>query len=157
MDKIERDAPTAWRLTLMLADSAQAVQGKLYVLGGGWTHTGPQPTPFAIAAIVNVPWAETNRRHMLKLQLVTSDGKPFLVPTPAGEQPLEIKAEFEVGRPPGITPGTPLAMPFAVNLGPLMLTPGRYEWRCSINDASNEDWKLPFEFRAAMPPFQISQ
>ena len=42
--------------------------------------------------------------------------------------------EFEVGRPAGIKPGTPLELPLAVNSGPLPLEPGgRYEWRLSID------------------------
>ena len=51
------------RVTLMLADSAQAVEGKLYILGGGWSLVGPEPTPMAIALKIEVPWDETNRRH----------------------------------------------------------------------------------------------
>ena len=42
--------------------------------------------------------------------------------------------EFEVGRPAGIKPGTPLELPLAITSGPLPLEPGkRYEWRLSIN------------------------
>ena len=29
------------KVTMMLADAAQAVEGKLYILGGGWSVTGP--------------------------------------------------------------------------------------------------------------------
>ena len=52
--------------------------------------------------------------------------------------------EFEVGRPAGIKPGTPLELPLAVNSGPLPLEPGgRYEWRLSIDGESDEDWRSP--------------
>ena len=55
---------------------------------------------------------------------------------------------FEVGRPPGLKPGTPLDFPVAVNSGPLPLEPGgRYEWRLSIDGRSDEDWRLPFTTR----------
>ena len=37
------------RATLMLADAAQAADGKLYILGGGWNLIGPEPSPTAIA------------------------------------------------------------------------------------------------------------
>jgi hypothetical protein len=33
------------KVTMLLADAAQAVDGKLYILGGGWTITGPDPIP----------------------------------------------------------------------------------------------------------------
>ena len=31
---------------MMLCDAAQVSDGKLYVLGGGWSMTGPDPVPF---------------------------------------------------------------------------------------------------------------
>ena len=34
---------------MILADSAQVADGKLYILGGGWSITGPDPTPSAVA------------------------------------------------------------------------------------------------------------
>src|SRR5207244_5203833 len=37
------------KVTILLADAAQAVEGKLYVLGGGWSTTGPDPAPMARA------------------------------------------------------------------------------------------------------------
>ena len=55
--------------------------------------------------------------------------------------------EFEVGRPPGLKPGTPLDFPVAVNSTPLPLEPGRYEWRLTIDAGSREDWTLPFTVR----------
>ena len=45
---------------MMLADSAQVSEGKLFILGGGWSVTGP-PAPSAIALHVEVPWDQTNR------------------------------------------------------------------------------------------------
>ena len=146
------DHPLAgWKITMMLADSAQAAEGKLFVLGGGWTHTGPAYVPSAIAMIISVPWSEANRRHRLKLSLVTSDGEPFEITGANGvRQALELHTEFEVGRPPGLTPGSSLTVPLAINVGPLQYEPGRYEWQCTIDDAAHDDWKLPFEYRAPL-------
>ena len=49
-----------------------------------------------------------------------------------------------------VKPGTPLDVPFAMNLGPLMIAPGaRYEWRLTINGEEHEDWRLAFTTRAA--------
>jgi hypothetical protein len=138
------------KLTLMLADSAQAVDNKLFILGGGWTLLGPVPGPTAIAILIEVPWDETNRQHVLKLELVDSDGQPVMVNTPQGAQPLQIAANFEVGRPPGIAPGSAITMPMAINLGPLPTKPAtRYEWRCSIDGAGREEWTLTFATRPA--------
>jgi len=135
---------------MLLADSAQSVNGKLYILGGGWSLMGPELAPMAIAMLIEVPWDRANRRHTLKLSLVDEDGQPVKLPTPIGDQVLELTAEFEVGRPPGLKPGTPLAFPFAVNLGPLPLPLGRgYVWVCSINGETKDDWRLPFATRPA--------
>lgn len=144
------------RATLLLADSVQASEGKLYILGGGWNVTGPDPVPSGVAIYVDVPWDMTNMRIPWRLELLTSDGEPVNVPTPMGEQALVLSGEFEVGRPPGVTPGTGLGVPLAINMGPLPLEPGgRYEWRFYIRDETDENWRLPFSTRprpAQQPP-----
>ena len=38
---------------MLLCDAAQAVEGKLYILGGGWNTIGPDPAPTAIAMYTN--------------------------------------------------------------------------------------------------------
>jgi hypothetical protein len=138
---------------MMLADSAQAAEGKLYILGGGWNIIGPEPSPFAIAIYIEVSWDLANMRHHWRLELMDSDGQAVLVPTPMGEQALLLEGDVEVGRPPGVTPGTGLGVPLAINLGPLPLPPGgRYEWRFMIGDQKDENWRLPFSTRPAPPP-----
>jgi hypothetical protein len=109
---------------MLLCDAAQAVNGKLYVLGGGWNVTGPDPAPSAIAIQIDVPWDRTNTRHTLRLDLVTDDGQPVPVPSPSGQSPAQITAEFEVGRPAGHRAGSPLSVVLAINLGPLPLPTG---------------------------------
>ena len=71
---------------MMLADAAQEVGGKLYVLGGGWSITGPEPVPMAIALKLEVPWDRTNLQHSLLLELLDEDGEPVLVPGQDGEE-----------------------------------------------------------------------
>src|SRR6266487_1881100 len=135
------------KVTLLLADSAQAVNGKLYVLGGGWSIAGPGPIPMALALKIDVPWNQANLRHKLELTLVDADGHLISVPTPQGAQELKIAAEVEVGRPPGLPPGVNLDAVLAVNLSPLPLPPGRYVWTVSINGHGEEDWAVPFIVR----------
>jgi hypothetical protein len=108
---------------MLLADAAHAIGGKLYILGGGWSVTGPNPTPSAIAIKIEVPWDEANTRHELVLELVDEDGKPVMAPTPTGSKPAHVEADFEVGCPPGIKPGTPLGVAMAINIRPLPLSP----------------------------------
>src|SRR5213078_2286630 len=71
---LRRDLGRQLRATLLLADAAQAVEGKLYVLGGGWSVTGPQPVPMAIALKIDVPWDQANTRHSWRLELLDADG-----------------------------------------------------------------------------------
>jgi hypothetical protein len=141
------------RVTMLLADSAQAVGGKLYILGGGWSIIGPEPTPMAIALKIEVPWHDTNRQHTLRITLLDEDGHHVQVPTPTGDQPFVIESAFEVGRPPGLLPGTPIDFPIALNIGPLPLPSNRrYVWRCEINGETNEYWQVSFATRPSQPP-----
>ena len=133
----------------MLADAAQAVEGKLYILGGGWSIIGPDPVPTAIALHVKVPWDQANMRHRLVLELLDSDGNPIRLGD-EDPQPIMLQSEFEVGRPAGLTRGTPIDFSLALNLAPIPLPPGgRFEWRLTLNGEGHEDWRLPFSTRAA--------
>ena len=59
---------------------------------------------------------------------------------------LALEAAFEVGRPVGMRPGTPITAPFALNLGPQPLIPGtRYEWRLTVDGETREDWRVEVE------------
>jgi hypothetical protein len=137
------------RATLLLADSAQAVEGKLYILGGGWSVTGPQPVPMAIALKVDVPWDQSNTRHRWRLELIDADGQPVLLGEEGKQTPVEIEQEFEIGRPAGVKPGTALDFVVAINIQPLPLEPGRqYAWRLTIDGDSQDDWRLPFSTRS---------
>jgi hypothetical protein len=42
-------------------------------------------------------------------------------------------------------PGTPLAVPLAINIGPLPLKPdGLFVWQMAIDDHAPDDWCLAF-------------
>jgi hypothetical protein len=133
---------------MMLADAAQVAEGKLNVLGAGWTEIGPHPHPFAIATIIEVPWQKTNALHQFRMELIDLDGRPVTVVAENGEQPVAIEGTFEVGRPPGARAGSAQPWMFALNSGPLPLAPGsHFEWRMAINGATQEDWRLAFSTR----------
>ena len=141
------------KVTMLLADFAQVADGKLTVVGGGWSLTGPEPTPFGIAILVHVPWDQANRRHTLRLELVDADGQPVTFPVDearrrSGRSSSSTMSSSRSDAPAGIKPGTPLELPLAVNSGPLPLEPGgRYEWRLSIDGDGDEDWRLAFSVR----------
>jgi len=138
------------KVIIMLADSVQVANGKLYMLGGGWSVIGPMPSPFAIAIKIEVPWNETNRKHNLKLELLDTEYHPVLVPTPAGNSPLVISGDFEVGRPAGIISGSSIDVPLAFNIGAIPLAPGnRFIWKLSIDGKTDDNWQAVFSTRPA--------
>jgi hypothetical protein len=128
---------------MLLADAAQVSEGKLYILGGGWS-VSRGPGPMAIAIKVEVPWDQANRPHSWVLELLSEDNEPVSFPTPEGSQTLRIEGNLEVGRPPALKPGTPLDVPLALTIGPLPLRPGRYLWRLTIDEETKEEWRLAF-------------
>ncbi|MDP2744818.1 MAG: hypothetical protein Q8P00_07130 [Dehalococcoidia bacterium] len=100
---------------LILADAAQVVGNKLYLLGGGWDRLMvntefPTNQRCAIAVSIRVPWNETNQKHTVEIEVVSED--------PGTEKPkslLKVGAQFEVGRPPGIPPGQEQRVQLAVD------------------------------------------
>jgi hypothetical protein len=137
------------KVTAMLADHAAVAEGKLYLSGGGWTITGPDPMPFAIAMLIEMPWDSAGVQHTAKLELIDSEGNPVMGDTPAGTQePIAIHGGFGMTPGPELRRGTPLQMPLALNVPPLMIPPGgRYEWRVEIDGETHEDWRLGFTTR----------
>jgi|ERR1700733_9307206 hypothetical protein len=143
---------------MMLCDAAQVADGKLYVLGGGWSLVGPDPMPSAVALKIDVDWTEAGSEHHWELFLVDEDGHPALVDTPEGPRPLEVRGEFRVERPPTVPEGSPIDVALAVNFGPLPLpTSSRFTWRLTIDGESEPDWVLTFSTRPAREAGEIEQ
>lgn len=142
------------RVTMMLCDYAAVAEGKLYVSGGGWSQTGPQPSQSALALLIGLPWTMANQKIRFTIKLVTQDGEPVQLSAPQGGlEPVELGGEFEVGRPPGLAPGTQLDVPLAFTMGPMPLQPGqRYSWVLHINEETQTDWHVDFMTRPGPPP-----
>lgn len=123
---------------LILCDAAQAdPSGKVHMLGAGWSMT-KSPTSHAVVVLLKVPWDRTNEVHELELILLDADGHPATLRGPNGTA-TEVRAggRVEVGRPPGVAPGSRLSASFALNVAPMVLAPGRYEWRLEIDGSSH--------------------
>lgn len=131
---------------LILCDAAQAESGKVHMLGAGWSFTTSPTAPHAVAVLMKVPWDRANERLALRLFLLDSDGNGVAFMGPDGpSRPIGTEAEVEVGRPPGIAPGSMLDASFAITMPSLPLRPGRYEWRLSFAD---QDFAAPFTVMA---------
>lgn len=115
----------------MVAEHAEAVNGKLYVMGGCWNTISAPELPFpyphlALAAAVEVPWQSTNERHAIRVELLDSDRNAAL--------PKPIEGEFEVGRPPGMRPGDDSLVVFAFNFNNLVFAKaGWYSFVVSVD------------------------
>jgi len=90
---------------LILADAAQVVGNKLFLLGGGWDRlmvnkAFPIEQRLALALSIRVPWNETNQKHSFEIEIMSE--------SQATEEPrslMKAGGQFEVGRPAGIPPG----------------------------------------------------
>lgn len=145
MTELDDFANRTAKVTMLLADSAQVADGKLFILGGGLNAMGPHPQPVALAILIEVPWDRANLSHDWKIELLDADGLPVM----AGDMPVLVGGEFETGRPAGSLPGSSLPVPLAINISALPVEPGqRYAWRLAINGTSEPEWSLPFQVRA---------
>lgn len=123
--------------TLVLCDFAEAVGGKLYISGAGWTNIVAQaPAPVALGVIVQVPWDQTNSQHQLIIRLVDQDGNQVSLERAPNELvPVMQQGKFELGRPPGIPHGSALSMTLAIRWPTLPLPEGSYAFVLEINDS----------------------
>ena len=106
---------------VILADFAQAVQGKLSVIGGGWNlHNAtqyPSTLHFGLGIGILVPWPETNRKHKFNFVIRASEGAEL----------ASGGGDFEVGRQPGLPPGMTQRVVIGLS-GQLQIPqPGSYE------------------------------
>jgi hypothetical protein len=126
-------------------------------VGAGWSVTGPDPSPSAIALKFEVPWDRANEKHRFVIELLDADGEPVPanqrsdgddVEEVQGVEGVRLEGEFETGRPAGLKPGTPLDFMAAVNLPPQPLEPGnRYVWKLWINGETHDEWAASFSVR----------
>jgi Family of unknown function (DUF6941) len=137
------------KVLVLLCDSAQVAEGKLNILGGGWSICGPGPVQMALAIKIDVPWDQANRPHSFSLWLQEADGQPVTLPGPEGDQPLRSDGQFETGRPAGLPEGVALDVPLALNFGALPLPPrSRFTWKLEIDGDTEEGWEVSFTTRA---------
>ncbi|WP_425484494.1 DUF6941 family protein [Haloechinothrix aidingensis] len=117
---------------LILCDHAVTdSSSKVHMLGAGWDVTSTPTKPHGVAVLLKVPWDRANQQIPLTLDLIDADGNPA---NTGSSDPIRVEGEVEVGRPPGMAPGSMIPAAFTVNVGPLKLAPGRYDWRLTIGD-----------------------
>lgn len=130
---------------LILADRAEAVNGRLYMMGGGFDRlfvsSFEQPVSFSIAIGVLVPWTSANEEHRLFVTFEHEDGRPVQPPFEMG---------LNMGRPPIAIPGQTFRAMIAVQGLFKLLGPGGYCVSARIGDS--EPHRAVFH---ATPPVQM--
>jgi hypothetical protein len=114
---------------LLLSDHSEAVNGKLYMTGGGWNVLTMPELPhewgFHIALGIDVGWDETNQRHSLSIDIHDPDGAEL------GEG---FSAEFETGRPPGMPVGQEQRLVMSVATTATFATSGPHAAVVRVNE-----------------------
>jgi len=106
----------------VLADAAQSVGGKMFILGGGWnifrSANYPAPVQLAVAVGIGFEPAEIGSRYPVKIVIADEAGVP-VVP--------EMNGQIETGQPtPDLPPGLPVKIPVAWNVSFAVPRAGRY-------------------------------
>ena len=95
---------------LLLADRAEVLNGKLYMMGGAWDRRHIRdigaPVPLTIVVGVLVPWNLTNEPHRLRITIEDEDGNTL---------PPEVEATVNVGRPVNATQGQSFRATVVIN------------------------------------------
>ncbi len=137
------------KVTMVLADVVRLAEGKLDLLGAGWTATVPDPHPTAIGLIVECPWAQTDAEHEFVLELQTAEGKPAVDAN--GDRLARVDGKFAAQRPPGVILGTPQGVNIPVSVPPIAWEPNsRYKWVLTIDGTGDPEWELPFSTMARL-------
>ena len=93
---------------LLVADRAEVVNGKLYLMGGSWDRIQPQQVPhrmmLGIALGVRIPFAYTDDQHSVAIELLHGETRM-----------IGFEAKLATGRPPGMS-GMDMLVPMAFNI-----------------------------------------
>ena len=120
---------------VMLADAAQVVGGKLYLLGGAWNvyraTAFPTQAPIALVASILVDRTEAGSRHAVRLTVADEAGIPII---PA------LDWNLEVSRPEDVDPATPQRSLLAVNTGIQLPRAGRYTFTVTAGSGTRSVW-----------------
>jgi hypothetical protein len=134
---------------LIVANHAEAINGLLYLSGGGWTDLHRQirggnvpPSHFGIGISIRVPWHETNQPHKFVLDVQNEDATTTVV---------HAESSINVGRPPQLPPGSIQHAIIAINVDTVFPGPGGYRVAATVDgDRSVATW--PFRVHDAQVP-----
>lgn len=133
------------KASLFIAAAAHAANGEVSALRIGLPVVVPGQ-PFAIAAVIEIPYLDAVDDHTLRLDLVDEYGTPFEVPSPdGGMQAVFIEGTGGTGVPPKHRVGSPRIVTMTGNLALPLAFGSRYEFRLSIDGKTHEAWIAGFD------------
>jgi hypothetical protein len=123
------------RASIILADFAETdANGKVHILGAGWSATGPQPGPQAVVGIIQAPPGEARGAIPFTLRLTDRAGDLVEVQGPAGGQPLELSGQVEIREPDEWDDAAELTAAFSISVTMLPLPQGQsYTWSLEVD------------------------
>ncbi|MGH7697632.1 MAG: DUF6941 family protein [Candidatus Dormibacteria bacterium] len=118
---------------LILANHVEAVNGLLYVSGGGWTDhwrpaaQGGQPviSHLGVGVTVLVPWTASGVLHTLALAIEDA----------SGNQVAAVSAQLNPTRPQGLPTGSEQRAVLALSLNLVFPAPGEYQVAARLGDS----------------------
>ncbi len=128
-----------WVELLILANHVEAVNGLLYISGGGWTdHWRPQPpqpgapvfSHLGIGLAVIVPWESSASPHRLWVAVLDDLGQE--VPGTV------IATQLNPGRPQGLATGSEQRSVLALALNLVFPHPGEYRVAARVGEDGGE-------------------
>ena len=130
---------------LILADKAEAIGGKLYLMGGAFDRMGMTTIPglaqFDVAAGLLVGYNETNVQQAFELRCEDADNNLVF---------QAAQGAIEVGRPPGMAAGSEQRA-LVVFAGPFTFgAPGDYAWVLVLNGERQPPTRFRIEKQSAL-------
>lgn len=130
----------------LLADHAEVLGGKLYLMGGGWdtTHApeAPASARLVVAIGVRIEWDETNQPIALALALQDDDGQEL----------VRAEGQVQVGRPPALPPGASQLSQTVVVIQAQLPAFGGYRVRLTARTPAGEERSRTLPFRLVQRP-----
>ena len=127
----------------ILADHAEIVNNRLFLMGGGRDRFPvprfPGAVRMAIAVGVRIEWDETNSRQEVLVLIEDEDGKEL----------VKIQAAVNVGRPAGLAPGSSQLAQFASAISLNVQESGGFRARVLAGELDPLEQRLPFRVEEA--------
>ncbi len=128
---------------LLVADRAEVVNGKLYIMGGAWDRISPTAFPhrmiMGIALGVRIPFAYTDDQHTVAVELLQSE-----------QRLVGFEAKLTTGRPPGMA-GMDMLVPMAFNIPVAIPAEGQVVLRAAVDGRAPRRHEIRVSLRQQRP------